>query len=369
MSKVLSLRKPVAPGGTIGILGGGQLGRMLALAAAELGLKVHIYSDEKHAPAFDVAAGHTAAAYDDEGALEAFAKGCDVVTFEFENVPASTVAALSRLKPIAPCARALEIAQDRFFEKDFVTKLGFKTTPFQGVDTRDDLQRALAIIGYPAVLKSRQLGYDGKSQAKIISKDDVSGAFESLNGAPAILEGWVDFAFEVSVIAARGHDGKFAAYDPPENFHEHHILKRSTVPSRLTHAQCVEAQTITQRIAEALDYVGVLAIEFFVGRDGGLLINEMAPRVHNSGHWTMDACLVSQFEQHIRAVAGWPLGDAARHSNAVMENLIGDEAAAWRSLAAGNGALHLYGKSEIRPGRKMGHITRLSPLATIPSSA
>lgn len=350
---------PVAPGGMIGILGGGQLGRMLAMAAARLGLKTHIYSDEPDAPAFQVATAHTLARYDDETALAIFAADCDAVTFEFENVPSTTAQVLSRHKPIFPNAHSLAVAQDRLKEKCFVAELGLRTAPFAEVHSDGDVEEAFARMGTRAILKTRRLGYDGKGQALVMSARDAVEAFHAFKNATSILEGFVDFAFEASVIAARARDGSFAAYDPPENLHAQHILRRSTVPSRLSAAQANEAKTMAQRIADGLDYVGVLAVELFVGRDGALLVNEIAPRVHNSGHWTLEACLVSQFEQHIRAVAGWPLGDPARHSDAVMDNLIGDDAADWMKLAAGGGALHLYGKSEIRAGRKMGHVTRL----------
>jgi 5-(carboxyamino)imidazole ribonucleotide synthase len=341
----------VPPGGTIGILGGGQLGRMLALAAARLGLKTHIYSPEEDAPAFDVSAAKTVAAYDDGRALEAFARACDVVTFEFENIPAETA---ERIGKVSPSPATLRVTQDRFAEKSFVNGLGLKTAPFVTVD---------GPVDGAGILKTRRFGYDGKGQARVADARDIAEALTRFKGAPCILEGIVDFAFEASVIAARGRDGAFAAYDPPENAHGDHILRRSVVPSRLTPAQVDEAKGLAKTIADALDYVGVLAVELFVTRDGALLVNEIAPRVHNSGHWTIDACLVSQFEQHIRAVAGWPLGDPARHSDAVMENLIGDEAGDWRALAARGGALHLYGKRDIRAGRKMGHVTWLKPLA------
>jgi 5-(carboxyamino)imidazole ribonucleotide synthase len=353
---------PVAPGGTIGILGGGQLGRMLALAAARLGLKAHIYSDESDAPAFQVCAKHTLARYDDEKALDAFSASCDVVTFEFENVPAATVEILARRKPIFPSARALAIAQDRFDEKSFVQSLGLKTTAFAAISSDGEGEAAIAKIGMPAILKTRRLGYDGKGQVRISDAAAARAAFRNFKSAPSILEGFVDFAFEASVIAARGRDGRFAAYDPPENLHRDHILRRSSVPSRLSAAQCAQAKAGAESITNALDYVGVLAVELFVCKDGALLVNEIAPRVHNSGHWTLEACVISQFEQHIRAVAGWPLGDGSRHSDAVMENLIGEEAADWQALAAKGGALHLYGKSEIRAGRKMGHITQIKPM-------
>jgi 5-(carboxyamino)imidazole ribonucleotide synthase len=332
---------------------------MLALAAARLGLRVHIYSDEAAAPAFQVAESKTAPRYDDAQALDAFASQCDAITFEFENVPTRTVERLAQKKPIFPTAHALAVTQDRVAEKRFVAGLGFKTAPFSTVDSVGEADAAIAHTGAPAILKTRRYGYDGKGQVKVMSAAAVTTALNSFKGAPCILEGFVDFAYEASVIAARGRDGSFAAYDPPENFHADHILRRSTVPSRLTRTQSDEAKIIAKRIADAFDYVGVLAVELFVGKDGALLVNEIAPRVHNSGHWTIEACLVSQFEQHIRAVAGWPLGDPARHSDAVMDNLIGDDVLAWEQLAAEKAALHLYGKSETRPGRKMGHITRL----------
>jgi 5-(carboxyamino)imidazole ribonucleotide synthase len=362
MSDAQHLTAPVPPGGTIGILGGGQLGRMLALAAARLGLKTHIFSDEKDAPAFQVSAAQTHASYRNEAELRKFAGRCDVVTFEFENVPAETVAILSQIKPASPKAKSLATAQERFEEKTFVSELGLNTAAFLPVNSAGEARSAFESLGGgKAVLKTRRLGYDGKGQAIVASADDAASAYERFKGAPLLLEAFVDFEFEASVIAARGVDGSFAAYDPPENDHREHILRRSTVPSRLEPTQVVEATQIARNIAVALEYVGVLCVELFVTKDGRLLVNEIAPRVHNSGHWTIDACAVSQFEQHIRAVAGWPLGSTARHSDAVMENIIGEEARDWQALVARGGALHLYGKSEIRPGRKMGHITWLKP--------
>jgi 5-(carboxyamino)imidazole ribonucleotide synthase len=342
----------VPPGGMIGILGGGQLGRMLALAAARLGLKAHIYSPEDDAPAFQVSSAHTQASFDDKAALETFAAACDVVTFEFENVPARALDIIAAFKPVFPSAATLAVTQDRFAEKNFVISLGLKTAPFQNVDD------GAVDVPAPSILKTRRFGYDGKGQAKVASRDDVARALAEFKNAPCILEGFVDFEFEASVIAARGRDGAFAAYDPPQNIHRDHILRRSLVPSRLSAAQADEAKAIAKRLADALGYVGVLAVELFVTKDA-LLVNEIAPRVHNSGHWTIEACIVSQFEQHIRAVAGWPLGDPARHSDAVMDNLIGAEADDWQSLAASGGGLHLYGKTESRSGRKMGHVTYL----------
>ena len=353
-----NLDKALKPGGVIGILGGGQLGRMLSMAASRLGLKTCIYNDENHAPAFQVTPLEVAAAYTDRAVLQGFAQLCDVITFEFENIPAETIEFLETLIPVRPGARALANTQDRLSEKTFVKSLGLATAPFFNVASADDARRSFAQLHGPGILKTRRLGYDGKGQAKVSSADGCAKAFDSFKQAPAILEGFVDFAFEVSVIAARGADGSFAAYDPPENEHEHHILRRSTVPGRLSKAQSDEAKAMARKIAEALDYIGVLAVELFVTKDGSLLVNEIAPRVHNSGHWTIEACACSQFEQHIRAVAGWPLGDPARHADAVMENIIGAEADAWEALAK-TGALHLYGKKQPRPGRKMGHITRL----------
>ncbi len=356
-----TLTRPVPPGGTIGIIGGGQLGRMLALAASGLGLKTSIYNDAPDAPAFQVTQASLAAPYDDLAKLAAFADACDAVTFEFENLPAHAIAHLAEHVPVRPGAQALAITQDRLSEKTFVEKLGLKTAPFFDVSSQDQARAAFGKLGGKGILKTRRFGYDGKGQAKVSSADETVKAFESFKGAPAILEGFVDFEYEASVVAARGGDGGFAAYDPPENAHENHILRRSTVPSRLSAAKVEEAKVIAQQIGDALDYVGVFAVELFVAADGALLVNEIAPRVHNTGHWTIEACACSQFEQHIRAVAGWPLGDPARHADAVMENIIGAEVDAWESLAK-NGALHLYGKAESRLGRKMGHITRLKPL-------
>ncbi len=360
MSEAKRLSAPVAPGGTIGILGGGQLGRMLSLAAARLGMKTHIYSDESDAPAFQVSAAQTSAEYGDRAALEKFAKACDAITFEFENVPAETAAIVAAITPTNPGARALKTAQDRFEEKSFVARQGLATADFEAVDSQEGARIAFETIAAPSVLKTRRMGYDGKGQAKVASADEAARAFAQFKNAPCILERFVTFDYEASVVAARGVDGAFAAYDPPENIHENHILRRSIVPSRLSPQGIEKAVGLARKIADALDYVGVFAVELFVKGDE-LLVNEIAPRVHNSGHWTIDACLVSQFEQHIRAVAGWPLGDPARHSGAVMENIIGEEAEHWSVYAASGGALHLYGKPEIRPGRKMGHITKLTP--------
>lgn len=350
------------PGSTIGILGGGQLGRMLALAAARLGLRSHIYCPEDDSPASHVTATTTRAAYDDEAALRRFATGVDVVTYEFENVPARTAQVLGEHVPVRPGARALEVSQDRLTEKRFLRGLGIATAPFEAVDDPAGLDAAVAAIGCPAILKTRRYGYDGKGQARLDAAADAARAWSAIGEAPAILEGFVPFEAEISVIVARGLDGATAAYDPARNHHEDHILATSTVPSGLPPRVEDEARDIAARIVTALDYVGVMGVEFFVTAQGALLVNEIAPRVHNSGHWTLEACVVSQFEQHIRAVAGWPLGTPARHSDAQMRNLIGRDADAWLAIAAEPGAaLHLYGKRAARPGRKMGHVTRLTP--------
>jgi 5-(carboxyamino)imidazole ribonucleotide synthase len=369
-SKALSA--PLAPGATIGILGGGQLGRMLALAAARLGLKAHVFSDETESCAFYVADATTRAQYDDDRALEKFAAACDVVTFEFENVPDATAHFLDDHVLVAPNARSLAIAQDRFLEKSFISDLGIATAGFRQVVNEVEAAaayRALtgASAGTKAVLKTQRLGYDGKGQRIVKSEAETAAAFSEFKRVPCILETFIEFAFEASVIAARGRDGSFAAYDPPRNEHENHILRRSTVPAPLSPARVKEAVGIASRIAEKLGYIGVLGVELFVTKDQALIVNEIAPRVHNSGHWTIEACVTSQFEQHIRAVAGWPLGDPARHSDAVMENIIGEEADQWRALAQAKGGLHIYGKRFARRGRKMGHVTRLAPLGSIKS--
>ncbi|PWR01880.1 5-(carboxyamino)imidazole ribonucleotide synthase [Meridianimarinicoccus roseus] len=350
------------PGSTIGILGGGQLGRMLALAAARLGLRAHVYDPAPDGPAQQVCAAATIAAWDDVEALDRFAQAVDVVTYEFENIPTAALDRLEGHRPIRPGRRALAVSQDRLTEKRFLNDLGLATAPFRDVTGQDDLAAALKEIGAPAILKTRRFGYDGKGQARIMPGDDAGAALESLKGAPAILEGFVDFSHEVSVIGARGLGGQVACFDPGENLHEDGILRTTTVPARLSTAQRTDAVLLAARILNALDYVGVIGVELFVTR-AGLVVNEIAPRVHNSGHWTQNACVVDQFEQHVRAVAGWPLGDGTRHADAVMENLIGHDANQWPDLAATPGsAVHLYGKAEARDGRKMGHVNRVTPL-------
>ena len=350
------------PGSVIGILGGGQLARMLALAAAPLGLKCHIFAPETDSPAFQVSTSHMVAQYTDQSALLEFAAEVDVVTYEFENVPVAAVEFLEKLKPVRPGSKALSVAQDRLKEKWLARDMGAMTADFTSVDSLDELRkRAGPVIEFPSILKTNRFGYDGKGQAKLNSEADVEAAWAVMKNQPAILECFVHFDREISVICARGVDGSFAAYEPTENMHRNHILYTSTVPALLETELAIEAVYIAQRMAETLDYVGVMGVEFFVGRHS-LYVNEIAPRVHNSGHWTQDACVVSQFEQHIRAVAGWPLGATTRHSDVVMTNLLGDEASAWEKLAdEPNLGLHLYGKTESRPGRKMGHYNRITP--------
>ncbi|QPC42160.1 5-(carboxyamino)imidazole ribonucleotide synthase [Kaustia mangrovi] len=363
MADGASTSGPLAPCGTIGILGGGQLGRMLATAAAELGLNCHVYCPDPDSPAFDVVSRSTCAAYDDEAALAAFARNVDRVTFEFENVPHFTVDFLSSRVPVLPGAETLRITQDRLEEKRFVEGIGYGCAPYEPVDNLDDLRRAVDRLGRPCVLKTRRFGYDGKGQVTIREGDDLAEAWAAIGTAPAILEGFVPFLREVSVLAARSPDGTIACYDIAENRHENHILKISRVPAAIAPQAEKTALEIGRRAAEALNYVGVLAIELFVVERGGeedLLVNELAPRVHNSGHWTQDGCLVSQFSQHMRAVAGWPLGSPQRLADVEMTNLLGHDVDDWARLARDpDTAVHIYAKTATRPGRKMGHANRL----------
>jgi 5-(carboxyamino)imidazole ribonucleotide synthase len=345
------------PGAVLGVLGGGQLGRMLAVAAARLGLHVHVF-EPGEAPAAEVAQRWTRAAFDDAAALTAFARDCDVVTYEWENVPVAAVTTVAASAPVRPGARALEVAQDRLAEKAFLARLGLRVAPHAPVDDPGDLDRALAAVGGRGILKTRRFGYDGKGQFRFSSPAEAADAVAALGGEPAVAEGLVDFEREISVVAARGLDGAVAAFDPGENAHRDGVLHTTVVPARVPPRLAQDAALAAGRILNALDYVGVIGVEFFVTADG-LVVNEIAPRVHNSGHWTIDACLIDQFEQHVRAVAGWPLGDGARHSDAAMTNLIGEEAA--RAAEIAGAAVHLYGKREARPGRKMGHFTRLAP--------
>lgn len=352
------------PGSTIGILGGGQLARMLAKAGARLGLRAHVYSPVADDPAFEVCAARAIAAFEDETALAEFAAAVDVVTYEFENVPSQTAAFLEAHSLVRPNPRVLALTQDRLTEKSFVRGLGIETAPFENVESVEMLAAAVSRLGLPAILKTRRFGYDGKGQIMLREGADLSAAFEQLGRAPCVLEGFVPFAREVSVVAARGADGAFRAYDVCENVHEHHILALTVAPARISPQTAAASVEMARKIAEAADYVGVIAVEMFVVETAGgerLVVNEIAPRVHNSGHWTLDGAVTSQFEQHMRAVAGWPLGSTRRHGARVeMRNLIGEQVDEWLDLLAEEGAcLHLYGKKETRPGRKMGHVTRV----------
>ncbi len=352
---------PLSQNSTIGIIGGGQLGRMLAMAAARLGYRTVILEPQRDCPAAQVANDQIVAAYDDAAALDALARQCAVVTYEFENVPVDAARRLGATLPVLPPPRALEVAQDRLIEKTFLNGIGVATAAFRAVDRDADLAEALDAFGGRGVLKTRRLGYDGKGQKVFAGHPaDVTGTFAAMGGAPLILEAFVEFEREISVIAARAVDGAIAVYDPAENVHRDGILRSSTLPARISAQTREAAHAAASTILSSLDYVGVIGVEFFLLPDGSLLANEIAPRVHNSGHWTEAACAISQFEQHIRAVAGLPLGDPRRHSDCVMENLIGDDVLRVPDLAREPDLmLHLYGKEDIRPGRKMGHFTRL----------
>jgi 5-(carboxyamino)imidazole ribonucleotide synthase len=350
---------PLPPGTTIGIIGGGQLARMLSIAAAQIGYRCHVYAPETSGPAADVCARWVQGAYDDAAALAAFAAEVDVVTYEFENIAADGLRNLPTR--LSPNIHALETAQDRLNEKTFITALGGRTAPFRAVDSLADLTAALAEIGAPAILKTRRMGYDGKGQARLASADDAGRAWDAIHGQAAILEGFVRFEREFSIIVARGPDGRTALWDAPDNVHVDGILATSTVPAGgIVAGQAGEAAALALRVAEALDHVGVLTLEFFAGSDGPVF-NEMAPRVHNSGHWTIEGAVTSQFENHIRAICGLPLGSTALAAPHIeMRNLIGDQAGEWPAILADPAAhLHLYGKGEARPGRKMGHVTKL----------
>jgi len=350
---------PLAPGATIGILGGGQLGRMLSVAASRLGFKTCIFDPAGDCPASHVANYHHKAEWDDSDALATFAAACAVVTYEFENIPPEALDAIAGAVPVLPGRRALKVSQDRLVEKAFLTEQGLATAPFAAVDDAVDLAEALQEIGAPGLLKTRRFGYDGKGQVRIDAGSDPADALAQMQGAPAIYEGFVTFDREISVIAARGADGAIAAFDPGENLHDNGILRTTTVPARISPAQRSDAVLMAAQVLNALDYVGVLGIELFV-TPAGLLVNEFAPRVHNSGHWTQTGCLIDQFEQHIRAIAGWPLGDGTRHCDVEMENLIGADMDRLPEIAATGAAIHLYGKAEARPGRKMGHVNRVT---------
>ncbi|MEY3269009.1 MAG: N5-carboxyaminoimidazole ribonucleotide synthase [Pseudomonadota bacterium] len=351
----------IEPGATIGIIGGGQLGRMLALAAASMGYRVHVFAPEAELPAGDVAADVTRASYADTAALDGFAAAVDVVTFEFENIDTAAIARVAARVPVHPSAKSLEVAQDRVAEKRFVEALGGRPAAWAAVDSLADLDAAIALLGCPCVLKTRRLGYDGKGQARLTTPGDAAAAWAAIGGQPAILEAWVDFSHEFSVLLARGQDGEVVTWAVPHNSHQGGILDTSRVPAPpeiAVHAATATALAI--RVAEALEHVGVLTLEFFATPEGPRF-NEMAPRVHNSGHWTIEGARASQFENHIRAVCGLPLGSTELTAPEVlMKNLLGEDVHDWQRLLADRRAhLHLYGKSEIKPGRKMGHVTWL----------
>ena len=355
------------PGAVIGILGGGQLGRMAAMAAASLGYRCHIYCPEAHPPAAEVSAFHTQAAYDDEAALAAFAQSVDVVTYEFENIKLAGVAYLERRVALRPNITALRICQNRIREKTFCRDLGVPTADFAELSSPEDLPAAFAKIGAPALLKTVEMGYDGKGQVRLEQQDDLAEAWKAACGhagqSRCVLEAFVDFACEVSVIVARSGDGAVRCFPVVENEHRDQILYRSRYPARIAAQTEEDAQAIAEKLAQAMDLVGLLAVEMFVTRDNRVLVNEMAPRPHNSGHWSLDACITSQFEQFIRAVAGLPLGDPGALCPALMTNLLGPEALEAQSYLAQDpcAKLHLYGKREAKPGRKMGHVTQLKP--------
>lgn len=352
---------PLSPGSVIGILGGGQLGRMLAVCAAELGFDVHIYEPEADCPAGRVAAACVTAPWDDTDALIAFAEQVDLITFEFENVPAATLALLAARKPIRPGVRSLELTQDRLVEKRFITEMGLATAPFVEVDCEATLHEALAVLNGNAILKTRRMGYDGKGQMRLNPQSDLASVWRAMAGAPCIGEGFVDFVAEVSVVLARTPEGDMRCFEVTENAHHGGILHTSRVPARISPQTAQAALAAACQLADGLNHIGVMAVEFFVAKNGGLIVNEIAPRVHNSGHWTQDGCATSQFEQHIRAIAGWPLGDTALTGERVeMTNLIGDDVVDWSSLISEQaGHVHLYGKRQHREGRKMGHVTRV----------
>jgi 5-(carboxyamino)imidazole ribonucleotide synthase len=359
---------PLPPNATIGLVGGGQLGRMSALAAARLGYRCHILTREVDSPAAQVSHAVTISDYTEPGSLRAFAEAVDVISFEFENISAEGLDLLASIRPVRPAPSALRISQDRIAEKSFLNGAGVATARWIAVHSPSDLTAAVDRLGLPAVLKTTRLGYDGKGQAMLRSPDDLAPAFEALDPKPLVLEAFVDFAREISVVVARGSDGAVASFDTVENRHRDHILDLTLAPARISTAVDLAAQAIATRIAEALDLVGLLAVEMFVDDSDRVVVNEIAPRPHNSGHWTIDACPASQFELHIRAIAGLPLPPAIRHSDAVMKNLIGPQGLALWPAALAEPSLipHLYGKTTARPGRKMGHVTRLFPRGALP---
>jgi 5-(carboxyamino)imidazole ribonucleotide synthase len=357
------MTQPLAPGSVIGIFGGGQLGRMLAMAGAGLGFDIHVYDPDRDCPAGRVATRIWAAPWDDKGAVQSFAARCDALTFEWENVPAEALDAAESRAPVRPGRKSLELTQDRLTEKTFIREAGCRTVDFAEVGSLAELKSAVENIGRPAILKTRRFGYDGKGQAVIRKDTDLAAAWAEIGENAAILEAFAPFQRELSIVAARTVTGDIAAYPLAENAHSGGILRTSQAPANASTDLEARALEIAAAIGNGMDHVGVFAVELF-DVDGELIVNEIAPRVHNSGHWTMDACACSQFEQHIRAVAGWPLGPTEPHSACEMTNLIGEDVTPWQEIASDRGArLHLYGKRTVRPGRKMGHINRISALA------
>ena len=351
---------------TIGIIGGGQLGRMLAMAAARLGYRTVVLEPERNCPVAQVCNAHIVAAYDDRDALRRLALESEVITYEFENVPVKAVQDLTLMQPVYPPPKALEMAQDRITEKDFLNSSGIATVRYHAVADIVEVRAGLREFGGKGILKTRRMGYDGKGQVTLDINDEaaIDKAWDRLSDQALILESFVHFEREVSVIAARDARGHMAFFDVAENTHKDGILATSTVPAQITEEMTAIAHDMACRLLTGLDYVGVLGLELFAMGDGSLLANEFAPRVHNSGHWTEAACAVNQFDQHIRAIAGLPLGDTKRHSDCVMENLIGQDVNRVAKLAAQrNAVIHLYGKTEVRPGRKMGHVTHIKPMA------
>ncbi len=362
----MNAQKPLPPGSTIGIIGNGQLGRMTALAAARLGYVCHVFGPDADSPAEQVAHKATVADYTDKDALIKFADNCDVVTFEFENIPSESVQWLSEHVTVRPGWNCLEMSQDRVVEKKSIRSFGIETAPFAEVNSLEDLEKAVAELGRPSILKTNRLGYDGKGQALIRPETNIDEAYASMNGVPCVLEGFVDFQREVSIIVARSATGDVEAFDPAENIHVDGILDTSTVPANISGDLVEEAKKIATTLVEKLDMVGLLAVELFHTRDDRLVVNEIAPRPHNSGHWTQDACYSDQYEQFVRAVCGLPLGSPGRVSDLVMKNLIGFEVEkASQYLKEPNAKVHLYGKSSVRRGRKMGHVNLVYPMGEL----
>ncbi|MEL6982818.1 MAG: 5-(carboxyamino)imidazole ribonucleotide synthase [Actinomycetota bacterium] len=358
MSNAGPVAKPLPTGSTVGIIGGGQLGRMLALAAARFGYRIIVLEPGPDCPAAQVANRQLVAAYDDPEALDTLAASCDVVTYEFENVPLAAARSLATRVPVRPGTEALRVAQDRLVEKEFLRAVGLATAPSAPIGQSDDVGPVLGAIGFPAIVKTRRLGYDGKGQLRLEEPGDHSGIYDELGQVPLLAEGFVDFDCEISVVVARSLSGEVRSFPPARNEHHGGILRRSRVPAEVPPETIAAAEQAAATLVKALDYVGVLGLELFVQTDGSILANEFAPRVHNSGHWTEFACPVDQFEQHIRAITGHPLGDPTAQP-CEMINLIGDDVDRWPELASDDWRVHLYGKHEARPGRKMGHATRL----------